>query len=85
MLDAACPLSGQPDGSKCAVRVERLPAAERTVKPEGPRPAEVIMVLLLLAAAGVAAAAAVVAIRRAPAAQEAEPIARRCADHHPAR
>jgi nitrate reductase NapA len=26
MLDAACPLSGQPDGSKCAVRVERLPA-----------------------------------------------------------
>ena len=25
MLDAACPLSGQPDGSKCAVRVERLP------------------------------------------------------------
>ena len=24
MLDAACPLSGQPDGSKCAVRVERL-------------------------------------------------------------
>jgi len=23
-LDAACPLSGQPDGSKCAVRVERL-------------------------------------------------------------
>ena len=26
MLDASCPLSGQPDGSKCAVRVERLPA-----------------------------------------------------------
>jgi len=26
MLDAYCPLSGQPDGSKCAVRVERLPA-----------------------------------------------------------
>jgi nitrate reductase NapA len=26
MLDAACPLSGQPDGSKCAVRVERLPS-----------------------------------------------------------
>jgi nitrate reductase NapA len=25
-LDAFCPLSGQPDGSKCAVRVERLPA-----------------------------------------------------------
>jgi nitrate reductase NapA len=25
MLDAYCPLSGQPDGSKCAVRVERLP------------------------------------------------------------
>jgi nitrate reductase NapA len=24
-LDAWCPLSGQPDGSKCAVRVERLP------------------------------------------------------------
>jgi nitrate reductase NapA len=24
MLDAACPLSGQPDGRKCAVRVERL-------------------------------------------------------------
>jgi nitrate reductase NapA len=24
MLDASCPLSGQPDGSKCAVRVERL-------------------------------------------------------------
>ncbi len=26
MLDAFCPLSGQPDGSKCAVRIERLPA-----------------------------------------------------------
>ena len=26
MLDATCPLSGQPDGSKCAARVERLPA-----------------------------------------------------------
>jgi nitrate reductase NapA len=26
MLDASCPLSGQPDGSKCAARVERLPA-----------------------------------------------------------
>jgi nitrate reductase NapA len=26
MLDAYCPLSGQPDGSKCAVRVERLAA-----------------------------------------------------------
>ncbi|HEX6435477.1 MAG TPA: molybdopterin-dependent oxidoreductase, partial [Gemmatimonadales bacterium] len=26
MLDACCPLSGQPDGSKCAARVERLPA-----------------------------------------------------------
>ena len=25
-LDAYCPLSGQPDGSKCAVRVERLSA-----------------------------------------------------------
>jgi nitrate reductase NapA len=25
-LDACCPLSGQPDASKCAVRVERLPA-----------------------------------------------------------
>jgi nitrate reductase NapA len=25
MLDASCPLSGQPDGGKCAVRVERLP------------------------------------------------------------
>jgi nitrate reductase NapA len=25
-LDACCPLSGQPDGGKCAVRVERLPA-----------------------------------------------------------
>jgi nitrate reductase (cytochrome) len=25
-LDACCPLSGQPDGSKCAVRVERLSA-----------------------------------------------------------
>jgi nitrate reductase NapA len=25
-LDASCPLSGQPDGSKCAVRVDRLPA-----------------------------------------------------------
>lgn len=24
-LDASCPLSGQPDGSRCAVRVERLP------------------------------------------------------------
>lgn len=24
-LDASCPLSGQPDGSKCAVRLERLP------------------------------------------------------------
>ncbi len=24
-LDACCPLSGQPDGGKCAVRVERLP------------------------------------------------------------
>jgi nitrate reductase NapA len=24
-LDACCPLSGQPDGSKCAVRIERLP------------------------------------------------------------
>jgi nitrate reductase NapA len=23
-LDACCPLSGQPDGGKCAVRVERL-------------------------------------------------------------
>lgn len=26
-LDAACPLSGQPDGGKCAVRLERLAAA----------------------------------------------------------
>jgi nitrate reductase NapA len=26
MLDASCPLSGQPDGGKCAVRLERLPA-----------------------------------------------------------
>ncbi len=26
MLDASCPLSGQPDGGKCAVRVERLSA-----------------------------------------------------------
>jgi nitrate reductase (cytochrome) len=26
MLDATCPLSGQPDGSKCAARVERLAA-----------------------------------------------------------
>lgn len=26
MLDASCPLSGQPDGDKCAVRVEPLPA-----------------------------------------------------------
>lgn len=26
MLDAYCPLSGQPDGSKCAVRVERVAA-----------------------------------------------------------
>ncbi len=25
-LDACCPLSGQPDGRKCAVRIERLPA-----------------------------------------------------------
>ncbi|MGE0353900.1 MAG: molybdopterin-dependent oxidoreductase [Gemmatimonadales bacterium] len=30
MLDAACPLSGQPDGSKCAVRLERLPAGPVT-------------------------------------------------------
>jgi nitrate reductase NapA len=29
-LDACCPLSGQPDGSKCAVRVERLPARSGT-------------------------------------------------------
>jgi nitrate reductase NapA len=29
-LDACCPLSGQPDGSKCAVRVERLPATSGT-------------------------------------------------------
>lgn len=28
MLDAYCPISGQPDGSKCAVRVERLPAQD---------------------------------------------------------
>jgi nitrate reductase NapA len=27
-LDAYCPLSGQPDGGKCAVRLERLPAAK---------------------------------------------------------
>jgi nitrate reductase NapA len=26
MLDACCPLSGQPDGSKCAARVEQLSA-----------------------------------------------------------
>lgn len=26
MLDASCPLSGQPDGAKCAVRVERIGA-----------------------------------------------------------
>jgi nitrate reductase NapA len=26
MLDAYCPISGQPDGSKCAVRIERLSA-----------------------------------------------------------
>lgn len=30
MLDARCPLSGQPDGSKCAVRVERLPGRTAT-------------------------------------------------------
>jgi nitrate reductase NapA len=29
-LDACCPLSGQPDGSKCAVRVERLSARSAT-------------------------------------------------------
>jgi nitrate reductase (cytochrome) len=29
-LDASCPLSGQPDGSKCAVRVERLPTRSGT-------------------------------------------------------
>jgi nitrate reductase NapA len=29
-LDASCPLSGQPDGSKCAVRIERLPARSGT-------------------------------------------------------
>ncbi|HEU5041737.1 MAG TPA: molybdopterin-dependent oxidoreductase [Gemmatimonadales bacterium] len=29
-LDARCPLSGQPDGSKCAVRVERLPGRTAT-------------------------------------------------------
>jgi nitrate reductase NapA len=29
-LDASCPLSGQPDGSKCAIRVERLPARRGT-------------------------------------------------------
>jgi nitrate reductase NapA len=29
-LDACCPLSGQPDGSKCAVRVERLPVKSGT-------------------------------------------------------
>jgi nitrate reductase NapA len=29
-LDACCPLSGQPDGGKCAVRVERLPARSGT-------------------------------------------------------
>jgi nitrate reductase NapA len=28
-LDAACPLSGQPDGGKCAVRIELLPAQPR--------------------------------------------------------
>ncbi len=27
MIDASCPLSGQPDGAKCAVRVERLARA----------------------------------------------------------
>jgi len=26
MLDAACPISGQPDASKCAVRIERVSA-----------------------------------------------------------
>jgi nitrate reductase NapA len=26
MLDACCPISGQPDATKCAVRLERLPA-----------------------------------------------------------
>ncbi|HEU4996672.1 MAG TPA: molybdopterin-dependent oxidoreductase [Gemmatimonadaceae bacterium] len=30
MLDACCPLSGQPDASRCAVRVERLPAGGDT-------------------------------------------------------
>jgi len=30
MLDACCPLSGQPDSSKCAVRVERLPTRSGT-------------------------------------------------------
>jgi nitrate reductase NapA len=29
MLDAYCPLSGQPDAGKCAVRLERLPAGAR--------------------------------------------------------
>jgi nitrate reductase NapA len=29
-LDASCPLSGQPDGAKCAIRVERLPARSGT-------------------------------------------------------
>jgi nitrate reductase (cytochrome) len=29
-LDASCPLSGQPDGDKCAVRVEPLPARSGT-------------------------------------------------------
>jgi nitrate reductase NapA len=30
MLDACCPLSGQPDGGKCAVRVERIAAGSGT-------------------------------------------------------
>ncbi len=29
MLDAACPISGQPDGGKCAVRIEPLPAKQQ--------------------------------------------------------
>jgi nitrate reductase (cytochrome) len=29
-LDASCPISGQPDGAKCAVRVERVPARSGT-------------------------------------------------------
>ena len=76
-LDAFCPVSGQPAGTNCAVRVERVERAGWCVMtPMRSRSGRAILLpLLLIAAAVTAVAAVVVAVQRAPVREEQRSIA----------